>query len=72
MTTDEAIRAAVEALHSDAVLIDDIIRDPIARSRIDTADKAQELINYLEEYVPHDQLPRCYEWLISTRNRLIK
>jgi hypothetical protein len=29
----------------------------------------QELIDQMEDGIPHDHLPPCYDWLVSLRNR---
>ncbi len=49
-----------------------LLRDADTRNRIDTADKAQELIDSMEETIPHDALPAVYDWLVAKRNQLTR
>lgn len=42
-----------------------------ARNRIDTAEKAQDLIDRFENDCPHELLPPEYDWLIACRDHLL-
>lgn len=55
------------AVHPEAALYEAIVNDSAAFARVDTVAKVQELIDELETYVPHDQLPPCYEALLRRR-----
>ncbi len=40
------------------------------RNKIDTVEKCQEFIDLMEDTIPHDQMPQCYNWIVATRNQL--
>jgi hypothetical protein len=46
------------------------LADPATRNEIDTAGKAQELIDIMEDEIYHDELPACYDWLVARLNQL--
>jgi hypothetical protein len=48
-----------------------LLEDPQTRNGITTAGQCQQLIDQMEEDVPHDELPPCYDWLVARRNRLM-
>lgn len=47
-----------------------MLADPEARNQIDTAEKAQEIIDDFEEHCDHGEMPEAYNWAVSRRNRL--
>lgn len=47
-----------------------LLGDVEVRNRIDTVEKANGLIDSMENEIPHDKLPVCYDWLVARRNRL--
>ncbi len=59
-------------MHGEATFYANLLSDPEVRSRLDTEAKCNELIDSMEEYVPHDRLPKHYDWLIGQRNRLME
>jgi hypothetical protein len=58
-------------VHPDAVFYVNLLADPEVRNRIDTREKCDEIIDQMEDAIPHEHLPPCYDWLVSKRNRLI-
>lgn len=48
----------------------ELLSRPEVRDRIATVEACQELIGQMEEYIPHDQLPPCYDWVVKRRNSL--
>ena len=46
-----------------------LLVDPALQAKL-TLEGCQRLIDQLEEDVPHDELPECYDWLVARRNQL--
>lgn len=47
-----------------------LLGDAATRNNVDTAAKAQELIDSMEAEISHDELPPIYDWLVAKRNQL--
>jgi hypothetical protein len=47
-----------------------LLSDVEVRNRINSAKECQQLIDQMEDKIPHDELPPCYDWLVARRNRL--
>jgi hypothetical protein len=50
----------------------ELLADPEVRNGVDTVAKAQELIDQMEEQIPGESLPPCYDWAVAKRNHLEK
>lgn len=53
-----------------AAFYESLLSDPEARNRIDTTEKCDQLISEMESVIPHDELPKCYDWLVARRDSL--
>ena len=49
----------------------DLLSDVQVRNRIKTVEECNWLIDMMEDEIPHDELPACYDWLVNLRNVLI-
>lgn len=49
---------------------ENLLDDPDVRKRIKTVADCQELIDQMEDAIPHEDLPPCYDWLLLRRATL--
>lgn len=58
-------------MHPEAVFYVDLLSDPAVRARLTEPAGCNDIIDQMEEYIPHSELPAAYDWLVSHRNRLV-
>jgi hypothetical protein len=57
-------------IHPKAVFYVNLLADVEVRNKITTVAQCQQFIDDMENEIPHDQLPACYDWIIAHRNRI--
>lgn len=57
-----------EAIHPNAAFYVSLLDDPQVRERIATVEACQEIIDIMEDDIPHEYLPECYDFLVGKRN----